>query len=146
MTFRQRLGMALRGAYLAMHRRFQAHFAPLGVTADQFVVLTLLAEEDGIIQRELVQRTCSDANTMTAILRLLEERGLIRRVPHERDRRARCVYLTDEGRELQRRLFASAEPLHRELREALEPEELTVVLRCLNRISEVMAPPASSEE
>ena len=141
MTFRHRLGMSLRGAYLSMHRRFQAHYAPFGVTADQFVILTLLAEEDGIIQRELVERTFSDANTIAAILRLLEKRRLIRRAPHEHDRRARCVYLTPQGRRLQEQLFAAGEPLHRRLREAIPPEEMAVVLKGLRRIAEVMALP-----
>ena len=139
--FRQRLGMALRGAYLSMHRRFQAYYAPFGVTADQFVVLTLLAEEDGIIQRELVQRTFSDANTIAAVLRLLEQRHLIRRAPHEHDRRARCVYLTPQGRRLQHQLFEAGEPLHRRLREAFPTEEMAVVLRALRRVAEVMALP-----
>ena len=105
--FGNTLGMKLRGAYLSMHRTFQAHFARFGITADQFVVLSLLAAEDGLIQRELVRRTSSDANTITALLRLLERDGLIRRVRHENDGRARCVFLTERGRQLQRKLERS---------------------------------------
>ena len=37
--------MKLRCAYLTMHRTFDAHFARLGATADQFVFLKALAEE-----------------------------------------------------------------------------------------------------
>lgn len=140
MSFRNGLGMQLRGAYLSMHRTFQAHFAPFGVTADQFVVLSLLAEEDGIIQRELVRRTFSDANTITALLRLLERKGLIRRVRHDHDGRARCVHLTAGGRRLQRELVRSAEHLHRRLRESVPTDELATLLRCLERVTAAMKP------
>ena len=44
MVFRDTLGMRLRGAYLTFHRLANAHFEPFGVTADQFVVMTLMAE------------------------------------------------------------------------------------------------------
>jgi len=37
------LPIALRSAYLALHRRTEEQFAPLGVTADQFVLLSTLA-------------------------------------------------------------------------------------------------------
>ncbi len=82
------LAMSLRAAYLVMHRRTGALLARTRVTADQFVVLSALAEADALTQRELVSRTSSDPNTMRAMLVLLERRGLIKRRPHPRDGRA----------------------------------------------------------
>ena len=38
------LAMALRAAYLTMHRRANAEFARFCLTADQFVILTALAQ------------------------------------------------------------------------------------------------------
>jgi hypothetical protein len=62
------LALALRGAYLAMHRTCDAHFARAGVTADQFVVLAALAPGQALTQRELAARTSSDPNTLRAML------------------------------------------------------------------------------
>lgn len=132
------LAMQLRGAYLSMHRTFQAHFARFGVTADQFVVLSLLTAEDGVIQRELVRRTCSDANTIAALLRLLERDGLIQRVRPENAGRARCVFLTEQGRRLQRKLVRSSDRLHRELEAAVPSVDLPVLLRSLGEIAATM--------
>jgi DNA-binding MarR family transcriptional regulator len=53
-----------------------------GITADQFVVLRVVGREPGITQIEIVKRTASDPNTVAAILRLLEQRDLVRRQPH----------------------------------------------------------------
>ena len=48
--------MALRAAYLTMHRQSDASLAGESLTSDQFVVLGLLAEEDRITQPVLVRR------------------------------------------------------------------------------------------
>jgi DNA-binding MarR family transcriptional regulator len=66
--------MWLRKAYLSFHRRANALMLDHGVTADQFVLLSVLAREPGIMQITIVERTASDPNTVAAILRLLEER------------------------------------------------------------------------
>lgn len=139
MAFSDQLGMRLRVAYLALHRRFQAHFARFGATADQFVVLTLLAEQEGVIQRELVRRSGSDANTMAALVGLLERRGWVRRRRAPDDGRARCVFLTPAGRRLQRRLARSSQALHRRLTAAVAADDLAVVLRSLEHVAAAMA-------
>jgi DNA-binding MarR family transcriptional regulator len=94
----QELARALRAAYWAMHRRTNEALATYGVTADQFVLLSRLADEDAITQQELARRTSSDANTIRPMLVLLEKRGLIVRRPHPSDRRAHRVVLTAAGR------------------------------------------------
>ena len=55
--------MWLRKAYLAFHRRANARALNAGVTADQFVLLSVVAREPGIAQITIVQWTASDPNT-----------------------------------------------------------------------------------
>jgi DNA-binding MarR family transcriptional regulator len=136
--FREKIGMRMRGAYSSMHRRFNAHFLQFGATADQFVLLTLLAEQDGITQQELVRRAYSDANTVTAMLALLERQKLIRRTRDDHDLRVRLVHLTAKGRSFQEKLDRSAEGLHRRLRNALPASQRRGLLKELQRIAEVM--------
>src|SRR5688572_8022946 len=97
------LPMGLRTAYLAMHRQTGACLASSGCTADQFVLLGLLAREDAVTQQDLVRRASSDPNTVRAMLVLLEKRGLVTRGSHPTDCRARSVTLTEKGRRLHRR-------------------------------------------
>ncbi len=62
------LPMALRMAYLAMHRQTDAIFQSHGVTADQFVLLATLSRGDALTQRELARRMSSDPSTVRAML------------------------------------------------------------------------------
>lgn len=128
--------MMLRKSYLTFHRRVNARVHKSGVTADQFVVLTELLREEGITQVTIVERTGSDANTIAALLRLMERRGLVRREVHERDARARCVFLTPEGRRVQRRLAREVEPLLESLWDTFDDVTRRTLLDGLRQVHE----------
>jgi DNA-binding MarR family transcriptional regulator len=96
-----------------MHRQTDACLATSNCTADQFVLLGLLARGDAVTQQELVRRASSDANTVRP---MIEKRGLVARVGHPTDGRARSVSLTTKGRRLHKRLLADTEPLRKRLR------------------------------
>jgi DNA-binding MarR family transcriptional regulator len=115
------VAMALRRAYLAMHRQTDAALRSSRVTADQFVVLCALAERDALTQRNLVERTSSDANTLRAILVLLEQRSLVRRTPHPADGRARSVSLTTRGRAVLEKLWQQSDAVRQHLLRSLAP-------------------------
>src|SRR5580704_10936725 len=144
MTSGREIARALRAAYLALHRQTNACFASDGVTADQFVVLSALADADGVTQQYLVRRVGSDPNTLRAILLLLEGRGLVTREPHPADGRARCVTLTPKGRQVFRKLWVKSEPLRARLLSAFRPDEVTALVGQLRRIADVLPPPARS--
>jgi DNA-binding MarR family transcriptional regulator len=144
MTSGREIAKALRTAYLALHRQTDGCFAKDGVTADQFVLLSALADADGVTQQELVRRVGSDPNTVRAMLLLLESRGLVARERHPSDGRARCVTLTIKGRQVFKKLWTKSEPLRARLLAAFRPDEATALLGYLRRVAEVMAPHESN--
>ena len=133
------VAMALRAAYLTMHRRADAYFARHGVTADQFVLLNILAQESEVTQQTLVARASSDPNTVRAMLLLLEGRGLVTRERHPVDGRARSVSLTRKGRNLHRRLMYASQPFLTRLVADYRPDEVEALLDLLSRIPPAMA-------
>lgn len=135
-------GMLLRKAYLGFHRRANARMLKLGITADQFVALSVIAQNEGLTQVTLVERTESDPNTVTAILALLERRGLVRRTVHAKDRRARCVSLTAAGRRIQARGAKAAAELLDALCESLDSHAREQVEQSLRKIHATFAAPA----
>jgi DNA-binding MarR family transcriptional regulator len=141
MTTGSDLALALRAAYLALHRRSDAAFAPHGVTADQFVLLATLARGGhALTQRELARRMPSDPSTVRAMLVLLERRGLVERDAHPTDARARTVALTAKGRRAFERLWAAGEPVRERLLGALRPGEAEALVRLLARVAAALDP------
>ena len=144
MTSGHDIARALRAAYLALHRQTNDCLADDGVTADQFVLLSALADGDAVTQQELVRRLSSDPSTVRAMLLLLEGRGLVSRDRHPADGRARSVTLTAKGRQVFRRLWRKSEPLRERLQTAFRPDEVVALVGHLRRVSEAMAPPATN--
>ncbi len=139
MTTGNDIAIALRAAYLALHRRSEARFAPHGATADQFVLLATLAREgQALTQRELARRMPSDPSTVRAMLVLLERRGLVQRDAHPTDARARTVALTPAGARAFRQLWAAGESIRARMLGALEPGEAETLVRLLARVAEAL--------
>lgn len=144
MTAGHEVARALRATYLALHRQTNDCFANDGVTADQFVLLSALADGDAVTQQDLVRRVGSDPNTVRAMLLLLEDRGLVARERHPSDGRARCVRLTAKGRQVFKKLWTRSEPLRARLMAAMRPNEVSTLVGLLHRVAEAMAPSASN--
>ncbi len=137
MTAKEKLPLALRAAYLALHRRSEAKFAAQGVTADQFVLLATLARGgQALTQRELAKRMPSDPSTVRAMLVLLEKNGLVEREPHPTDARARMVKLTAKGKQKFQRLWKAGDSIRSRMFEALETDEADRLVHLLTRITE----------
>ena len=132
------IAMGLRAAYWSMHRQTNARLARHAVTADQFVLLSLLAEQDGITQQQLCRRASSDPNTIRAILVLLGDNGLVARGPHPTDARARHVTLTRKGRQVHAKLSRELRPLQDRLVGLFDAQEGQALVQFLGRISEEM--------
>jgi DNA-binding MarR family transcriptional regulator len=136
MTTESELPMALRAAYLALHRRSEAQFASHGVTADQFVLLATLSRGQALTQRELARRMPSDPSTVRAMLVLLEKQGLVQRNTHPTDARARTVALTALGKRKFQKLWRSGDSIRAKMFGSLLPDEAETLVRLLTTVAE----------
>lgn len=138
--------MALRSAYLRMHRGGDAHFGAWNITTDQFLLLFALADRGPQTQQELARRITSDPNTLRAMVLILERKGLVRREPHPTDRRARLVSLTPEGERLEAELWAGSDGFRQRLVDLLGVADASALTGLLVRLSEGLDPTPSPME
>lgn len=111
-----------------------ARIGPLGIVPGQFPVLLALWEEDGLTQRQLVERLDVEQPTMANTLARMERDGLIVRTPHPEDRRARIVRLTPRARAVEEAATAAAAAVNERLLAGLsEParEALIAAMRTI---------------
>ena len=81
-----------------LHRRIK----PLGLAPAQFMTLLELWNQDGLTQKELVERLDVEQATMANTITRMERDGLIERRAHPRDKRAQSIFLTVKSKDLQR--------------------------------------------
>jgi DNA-binding MarR family transcriptional regulator len=82
----------------ALARRFDEALKPSGLTNQQFSLLMSLNRPQPPRMKEVALLLALDRTTLTANLKPLEQRGLLRIEPDEEDGRSRRLALTDAGR------------------------------------------------
>ncbi len=89
-------------------RALQSRATKLGFSAGQFPILLELWNEEGLTQRQLLDRVDVEQATMANTLARMERDGLIERRPHPQDRRAQLIFLTDKARGLREEALDAA--------------------------------------
>ncbi|MBG6147787.1 DNA-binding MarR family transcriptional regulator [Labrenzia sp. EL_142] len=79
----------------------QEKIKPLGLSTGVFPIMIHLWENDGLTQKELVERVGIEQATMANTLARMERDGLVYRQQDPKDRRIRHTWLTENGRALQ---------------------------------------------
>lgn len=84
----------------AVARRYDEALRPAGLTNGQFSVLVSLDRPSPVGMAEAAAPLGMDRTTLTAALKPLERRSLVRRLPDPEDGRVRRLALTKAGRAL----------------------------------------------
>ncbi|MFC3266929.1 MarR family winged helix-turn-helix transcriptional regulator [Camelimonas abortus] len=103
----------------ALARRFDEAFRPFGLTNSQFSLMMALNQPQPPTIGAVAAVLGADRTTLTAALKPLERRGLVRAAADAKDRRARRLALTAEGQALLARALATWQEAHAALEAAL---------------------------
>ncbi len=129
------LCLHVQRAARALARRFDEALRPLGLTNGQFSLLMSLNRPHAPRMAAVASLLAMDRTTLTAALKPLQRRGLLKVAADPKDRRGRLMTLTPRGR----KLLARAVPLWKSMHLAVEgqlgkgePERLRKNLRVLS--------------
>jgi DNA-binding MarR family transcriptional regulator len=114
--------------------RFRAILSPLGLEPRHFLVLRHVARAEGSSQQALGQALRIPASRMVGLVDTLEQRGLVERRANPRDRRARAVHLTADGRRMLEDAFGLAVGHERAVTDGLSDGEKAQLLGLLRRL------------
>ncbi|TAN81651.1 MAG: MarR family transcriptional regulator [Gallionella sp.] len=92
-------------------RRYQPLLDPLGLTYPQYIVLLILWEDSSCSVSHIGERALLNSNTLTPLLKRLEQLGYVRRVRSAVDERVVEISLTDAGAALKARCACVPERL-----------------------------------
>ena len=114
------------------HDRKVAVSEALGLSWTRVLALRRLATQPHTL-RALAERLAADPPYVTLMVDDLEERGLVQRMPHPEDRRAKLVHLTAAGKAAAARADAILHEPPAALRD-VPAEDLAAMLRVLERL------------
>lgn len=110
------LCLAAQRAARMLARRFDEALRPLGLTSGQFSLMMSLNRPQPPAMGSVAALLAMDRTTLTAALKPLQRRGLVKVAVDPQDRRSRLIALTDAGHVL----LAEAFPIWKETHEAIE--------------------------
>jgi DNA-binding MarR family transcriptional regulator len=129
------LAYLLRQAQAATRQAMERKLASLGVTAPQFVVLTMLKAYPGLSGADLARVAALTPQTVGVISRNLERDGAIRKAAHPVHGRVLQWTLTRRGTTLLEKCRRHAHALERRLSAGLGTAAERAVRRWLSRIA-----------
>ncbi len=107
-------------------REYQPYLEKLGITYPQYLVLMILWENDRLPVTDIARKLILNTNTITPLLKRMEQTGLIERKRSPEDERKVMIELTDKGRAMQEEAARIPEALVNQLMKGdLKAGELT---------------------
>ncbi|CAN5340556.1 hypothetical protein BH09PSE5_BH09PSE5_34990 [soil metagenome] len=129
------VGYAATRASIHLKKSFARHLGPLDLKAVEFSILVIVASNEQVNQKQLGQALDVSAPNLAVILDRLQERGLIKRVRSDLDRREQHVKLTEAGRALGERAEAIGATMESDALKVLSEAERLLLLELLRKVA-----------
>jgi DNA-binding MarR family transcriptional regulator len=145
------LATAMRISITRLARRLRVERLGLGGTEAilsdiQLAALAALERHDAMTPGELAEHEKVQPPSMTRVIAVLEERGLVRRAAHPTDRRQVILTVTQQGRDLVELVRRRREAWLAQRMQELTPEERDILLAAapiLEKLSQSLAIPSA---
>jgi DNA-binding MarR family transcriptional regulator len=137
----------LRGVIPRLARQFNETSTGEDLTPTQYSVLALVRARGPLGLAELTELEGLNPTMLSRIVRALDERGLIRRLPDPSDMRAARVEVTPEGERVHGRVREQRTRVLSECLERLPPQTVDLLLAAvpaMEALAEAVKPPAKA--
>lgn len=123
----------------AFNRKLRAFFDAVvrerGLTLARARTLFALARRGQLTQKELADELEIETPTLVRVLDGMEKQRLIERRPDETDRRAKQIFMTEEGRATFSEVDALAKGLRADIADDISSEEIVQALGVVRRLN-----------
>ncbi|MBN2262007.1 MAG: MarR family transcriptional regulator [Prolixibacteraceae bacterium] len=123
-------------------REYQPLLDKLSITYPQYLVLMVLWENNHLPVNDIAKKLVLNTNTITPLLKRMEQQGLIMRERSEKDERKVIVHLSEQGTALQEEAARIPEELAKRLSDSnLKLDDLAKLKDSLNLLISFLKSP-----
>lgn len=106
------------------------------ITPEQLMVLSALIDHDGLYQRQIGMITLKDRPNITRIINILEKMNFVTRKPDVNKRKIYKIFVTDEGKNVVKKVMPTALELWENIVDGVDEDELEITLKVMNKFRE----------
>lgn len=106
------------------------------ITPEQLMVLSALIDHDGLYQRQIGMITLKDRPNITRIINILEKMNFVTRKPDVNKRKIYKIFVTDEGKNVVKKVMPTALELWENIVDGVDEDELKITLKVMNKFRE----------
>lgn len=106
------------------------------ITPEQLMVLSALIDHDGLYQRQIGMITLKDRPNITRIINILEKMNFVTRKPDVNKRKIYKIFVTDEGKNVVKKVMPTALELWENIVDGVNEDELEITLKVMNKFKE----------
>lgn len=130
-------GFVIEQTAKRLKRAFQQALLQMdaGITADQWVMIDLLATKGSMNQLAICEYLAKDAATVTRMIDLLEKKAILERTLDQNDRRRFVIDLTKSGKSKRQSLIKQVRKFRQRHFNHLSSNDIDDLLRILNKIN-----------
>ncbi|WP_460709595.1 MarR family winged helix-turn-helix transcriptional regulator [Lysobacter terrae] len=133
----RQLCFSLYGTNIAINRAYKPLLDAMGLTYPQYLVLSVLWEEDGQTISAIASRLDLESSTITPLVKRLEQAGFVERQRSAADERQVHVRLTKAGLDVRCRTGCLVERLLQ--RSGMTPEEIAALNQQVQKLRDALA-------
>ena len=127
-------GYWIKVNYRKMTNLHDQKLAKYGLTTSQVGVLAQLWNIDGLTQKEIQQKLQIRAASLTGIVDSLVEKGWVVRKNDMKDARVKRLYITSEGKSLEKVCLEVVAEMENTLKNGFSKEEMSLMVSWMKRI------------
>lgn len=121
------IGKAINIIYRNIQTYINGELAAYGITISEVGIFMTLYREDGIRQEQIVKEVGVDKAAITKAVAGMEKKGMLYREADPKDKRAKLVYLTRKGRDIEPKITRVLEECNAIITKELNLSDSTVL-------------------
>lgn len=129
------IGVVVDRLDLKLNNYYQKVLEPFNITTDQWEILVVLWNHEGLTQKELAKQLIKDQTNIARMLLKLEKKDFIYREPHETDGRALRVFLTQKGQDMKDDILKPSKIAFEQTIKGLSDDEVNIFRNIIKKIT-----------
>lgn len=110
------------------------------ITPEQFLILDLIHDNGELYQRQICEITLKDRSNVARLIKILEEKGLVKKETSSNGRRIFKITATEKGQRVRDLIKPTALEVRKTLMNGITDEELKITLATLHKVYENARP------